>query len=137
MTMKTILSLILITACTLSGVAQDKAQEKNAATDQPVYTIVEQMPVYPGGDEAMKKYLTENIVYADQARKDKISGTVYVTFVVNEKGELQDVKVIRGVSPELDAEALRVVKSMPAWTPGKQSGKAVSVQYNLPIKFLL
>lgn len=102
-----------------------------------VYMIVDQMPEYPGGEAALKKLLVENIKYPDQAKKDGVQGKVYVSFVVDENGSVQDAKVIRGVNSELDAEALRVVKLLEKWTPGKEKGKAVKVQFTVPINFAL
>jgi protein TonB len=98
---------------------------------------VEEMPEYPGGRGAMYKYLGENIKYPEKARENKVEGTVYVNFVVQEDGSVASVSILRGVGSGLDEEALRVVRTMPNWKPGKQEGKAVNVQYNLPIKFTL
>lgn len=105
----------------------------------PVYTIVEVMPVYPGGQDAMIKFIGKNTVYPKSAKDGGKTGTVYITFVVDTSGNISNATVLRGVAnaPELDAEALRVVNSMPAWTPGTQNGRKVRVQYNLPIKFSL
>ncbi|MCC6837987.1 MAG: TonB family protein [Bacteroidia bacterium] len=102
-------------------------------------TIVEQMPVFPGGDVEMMKYIQKNIQYPQVEKEAGISGTCYVTFVVEKDGNITDVKVLRGVSggPGCDKEAMRVVKSMPNWKPGKQNGREVRVQFNLPIKFTL
>ncbi|MDQ3192232.1 MAG: energy transducer TonB [Bacteroidota bacterium] len=99
-----------------------------------IFTIVENMPSFPGGEEALFKYLGNEVKYPQMAKDAGIQGTVYVTFVIGADGKVKDVKVLRGVKG-LDEEAIRVVQKMPAWSPGKQRGKAVSVQYNLPIKF--
>ncbi len=98
---------------------------------------VEQMPEFPGGDVALFKYLKENIKYPDLARESDIQGTVYVSFVINKKGEIVKTKITRGIGGGCDEEAMRVLKSMPAWTPGKQNGNAVSVAYSVPVKFRL
>lgn len=103
----------------------------------PIFTVVEEMPKYPGGKDAMYKFMSENIKYPETAQKEGISGTVFVTFVVEKDGRVNDVKLLRGVDASLDKEAMRVIKMMPNWKPGKQSGKAVRVQYNLPVKFTL
>lgn len=103
----------------------------------PIFTVVEEMPIYPGGINAMYKYMGENIKYPESARKEGVSGRVYITFVVEKDGAVTDVKLIRGVDERLDKEALRVIKLMPKWKPGKQDGKVVRVQYNLPVKFTL
>ncbi len=103
----------------------------------PIFTVVEEMPEYPGGMKALYSYLGENIKYPDEAKKNGISGTVYITYVVEKDGSVSNAKVLRGASPELDKEAVRVVSAMPKWKPGKQKGIPVRVQYNLPIKFAL
>lgn len=104
---------------------------------QQIFTIVEQMPEFPGGEEELFKYLGKNIKYPSMARENGITGTVYVTFVVEGSGEISDVKKLRGIGGGCDEEAMRVVKAMPSWRAGKQNGKSVRVQYNLPIKFTL
>lgn len=109
----------------------------NKVNEPPVFLVVEDMPEYPGGNEAMFKFLAENIKYPLLARESAVQGTVYISFVITEKGEVTDIKVIRGVGTGLDEEAVRVVKMMPRWKPGKQSGKEVRVQYTLPIRFSL
>ena len=102
-----------------------------------IFTIVQDMPSFPGGDGAMLSYLGKNIKYPTLAKDGGIQGTVYVTFVVEKDGRVSDVKVLRGIGGGCDEEAIRVVKSMPRWTPGKQRGKPVKVQYNLPCRFVL
>ena len=107
-----------------------------------IFTIVEQMPEFPGGAAAMMKWIKdkiESIGYPQMEKEAGISGTCYVTFVVDKDGNVTDAKVLRGVSggPGYDKIALQVVKSMPKWGAGKQNGRAVSVQYNLPIKFTI
>ena len=102
-------------------------------------TIVEQMPTFPGGEQEMMKYIQKNVSYPQMEKEGQIQGTCYVTFVVEKDGSITDVKVLRGVSggPGCDKEAMRVVKSMPNWKAGKQNGREVRVQFNLPIKFIL
>jgi len=95
------------------------------------------MPEFPGGDTALYRFLAENIHYPDSAKTAGIQGRVFITFVVNTDGSISDARVLRGIGGGCDEEALRVVKSMPNWIPGKQRGKPVRVQYNLPIKFSL
>jgi periplasmic protein TonB len=102
-----------------------------------IFTVVEEAPSYPGGDEARIKFLQENIKYPQMARESGISGTVYVTFVVERDGHVTDVKVMRGIGGGCDEEAIRVINAMPKWNPGKQRGKPVRVQFNMPIKFTL
>jgi Ca-activated chloride channel homolog len=104
---------------------------------EPIFCIVETMPEYPGGDEKLKQFLHDNLRYPKTARESCISGTVYVTFVIEKDGSVSNVKVMRGIGGGCDEEAIRVVQLMPKWKPGMQMGKAVRVQYNLPIKFIL
>ncbi len=101
------------------------------------FLIVEQMPDFPGGTEELMKYLRNKINYPQMARETGIQGTVIVQFVVNKDGKISGVKVLRGIGGNCDEEAVRVVKGMPAWKPGKQNGVAVPVYFQLPIKFTL
>ena len=102
-----------------------------------VFTVVEQMPSFPGGDAALMSYLANNIHYPTVAAENGVQGHVVVGFVVECDGSITDVSVLRGVDPSLDREAMRVVKSMPRWTPGKQNGSAVRVKYQVPVAFRL
>lgn len=109
----------------------------NDTKSDPVFTVVEQMPEFPGGMEALMKYLGENINYPEQAKKDKITGRVFVQFVIDKNGSIETAKVLRGIGGGCDEEALRVIQNMPDWRPGMQRGETVRVQYNIPIKFAL
>ncbi|HET6557851.1 MAG TPA: TonB family protein, partial [Prolixibacteraceae bacterium] len=100
-----------------------------------VYTLVEQMPEFPGGEEALKIYMASNIKYPEIALENGIQGKVFISFVVNKEGRISNAKVMRSIDPALDQEALRVVESMPSWIPGKQNGKEVDVEYTLPVEF--
>lgn len=102
-----------------------------------VFDIVEQQPLFPGGPAALMKYLSENTKYPVVAQENGVQGRVTVQFVVEKDGSISDVHVLRGVDPSLDKEAVRVVKSMPRWTPGKQNGSAVRVKYQVPVTFRL
>ncbi|MCF8379180.1 MAG: energy transducer TonB [Bacteroidales bacterium] len=102
-----------------------------------IFTVVESMPGFPGGDEARMKYLYDNIEYPQMARESGIQGRVFVTFVVERDGHITDVRVLRGIGGGCDEEAIRVIKNMPNWVPGKQRGKPVRVQFNMPILFKL
>lgn len=104
---------------------------------EPVLMKAELMPEFPGGESELIKFLSTNVKYPEDARTAGKEGTVYISFVVNSQGKVQDSKIIRGVDKSLDDEALRVMNAMPNWKPGMQSGKAVSVQYSLPIRFNL
>lgn len=113
-----------------------RVQEEEKAEDQ-VFTVVEVMPEFPGGQNALLKYLAAEIKYPEAAKKKGIEGRVSCAFTVRKDGAISDVGIIRGVDPALDAEALRVIRSMPAWEPGRQRGKAVNVRYTVPVTFRL
>lgn len=127
------------------GGAVLKAKEDIAAPEPPkhvdeetkIFTVVEQMPMYPGGYAALMGYLRDNIKYPTVAAENGVQGRVVVGFVVERDGSITDVNILRGVDPSLDREAMRVVKSMPRWNPGKQNGSAVRVKYQLPVSFRL
>jgi len=116
---------------------ESKSQTEELFTNPPIYTIVEEMPTYKGGDVARMKFLQDNIKYPQMARESGIQGAVYVNFIVDTKGNVTEVKVLRGIGGGCDDEAVRVVKMMPKWQPGKQSGKTVRVLFNMPIYFRL
>jgi TonB family protein len=101
------------------------------------YVVVEQMPMFPGGDAALLKYITANTNYPETAKEKKIQGKVIIRFCIKPDGGVSMASVLKGVSPELDAEAMRVVNSLPAFRPGTQGGKAVPVWYMVPIAFSL
>lgn len=105
--------------------------------EEEIFTIVEDMPEFPGGIKALYGFLKDNVEYPPAAKANGISGKVFVNFTVEKDGSITAVKVIRGVHELLDKEAIRVVKSFPKWKPGKQRGKSVRVSYNIPISFVL
>ncbi len=106
--------------------------------DESVFVVVEQMPEFPGGQQAMLAFLSENVKYPVIARENGIQGTCIVQFVVNKDGSIVDVEIVRsGGDPSLDKEALRVIKSMPKWRPGMLKGKPVRVKYTIPVNFKL
>ena len=111
--------------------------EEEEVVEAEVFTIVEQMPSFPGGDAKMYEYLGKNIKYPQIARETGIQGRVFVNFVVEPDGSVSNVKVLRGIGGGCDEEAMRVVKAMPKWSPGKQRGKTVRVSYTLPVVFKL
>lgn len=121
-----------------------KAKDEIKAPEPPkheeetkIFTVVEQMPLFPGGDAALMAYLRDNIHYPTVAAENGVQGRVVVGFVVERDGSITDVNVLRSVDPSLDREAMRVVKGMPRWTPGKQNGSAVRVKYQVPVTFRL
>jgi len=112
-------------------------EEEPAPVAEEIFTFVEEYPEFPGGDKALREYILNNIKYPEVARTSGITGTVYVQFVVEKDGSISDVKVVRGIGGGCDEEAVRVVKSMPRWKPGKQRGQPVRVYFTLPIEFKL
>ena len=108
---------------------------KNEEDGKVVYDMVEQAPQFPGGLSALVQYLMDNVRYPDIAKENGIQGRVLVRFVLDETGQVTDPKVVRGIDPSLDAEAIRLVKAMPRWTPGRKDGKPVAVRYLLPVAF--
>lgn len=128
--------ILLVCSSTLLFSQQDTTKKEE------VFTIVESMPLFPGGNTTMMNWISAKvgeIGFPENERKAEISGTCYVTFIIDKEGNVTDPKILRGViyGPGYDRVALQVVKAMPKWAPGKQNGREVSVQYNLPIKFTI
>ncbi|WP_099464297.1 MULTISPECIES: energy transducer TonB [Parabacteroides] len=111
--------------------------EEEEESAQTIFTVVEEMPKFPGGDAELLKFLGKSVKYPVIAQENGIQGRVICSFVINRDGSVVDAEVVRGVDPALDKEAIRVVNSMPKWTPGKQRGKPVRVKYTVPITFRL
>lgn len=147
-----VLLLVLIFSCStkddkleLSGqeiVPQteiDKNISSAETSDEPLFFIVEEMPCFGGGEgpDGFREYIAENLKYPEEAAKNKISGRVFIQFVVEADGSVSNVKIVRGVDPLLDAEAIRVVESSPNWEPGKQRGQNVRVSFTFPLNFVL
>lgn len=109
---------------------------QNVKTKSEPFTVVEVMPIFPGGQTALYNIL-QVLKYPPVAQENGVQGRVFVSFVVGEDGYVEDVQVIKGVDPSLDKEAVRVVKSLPRWTPGNQQGKPVRVRYSVPVTFAL
>ena len=103
--------------------------------NQKVFAVVEQMPKFPGGMEALFKYMAENMKYPEDAKKQQVEGRVLVQFIVETDGSVSNTEVLMRVFPSLDAEAVRVISGMPKWIPGKQNGKVVRVKYTIPVSF--
>lgn len=114
-----------------------QATENKDVKNEPVYTVVEVMPGFPGGKDELIKYLSSNIQYPESAKKNGIQGTSFISFTVMKDGSIDDVALLRGFNEACDNEALRVVKEMPDWEPGKQDGKHVNTKFNIPIRFKL
>jgi len=116
---------------------EDIAIEIEEESDDEFFMVVENMPVFPGGDLGLMKYIQKNVKYPPIAKEYNITGKVYVSFIVDKSGSVTNAKIVRGVDKNLDAEALRVVKSLPKYKPGKQRGKPVRVMFTIPINFTL
>ena len=104
---------------------------------QEIFTIVEESPSFPDGEEGRRKFLMDNVKYPDLARDNNIQGTVYVAFVVEPDGSISNIQILKSIGAGCDEEAIRVVKLMPKWTPGRQRGKNVRVKISMPIKFVV
>jgi protein TonB len=112
-------------------------QEEEEESAQPIFTVVEEMPKFPGGETELLRFLVSSIKYPVIAQENGIQGRVTCSFVINRDGSVVDAEVMRGVDPSLDKEALRVVNTMPKWSPGKQRGKPVRVKFTVPVTFRL
>ena len=144
-----VLCFLVVAACSnndktteKSGTQTFKSESPNvpvpsAIANDTIYVVVEKMPQFPGGEKALMEYIYAHLVYPKEAMDNNIQGRVILRFCVNNEGRVELVSVIKGAAPVLDNEAVRVVESMPGWTPGEQSGKRVSVWYSLPISFNL
>lgn len=118
-------------------VVVEKKEEKPKEVKEEIHTLVEQMPQFPGGDAALMKYLSSHINYPPMAAENNVQGKVILQFVVEKDGRVGEVKIARSVDKDLDKEAIRVVKSLPKFTPGRQNGYPVRVWYTLPVNFKL
>ena len=136
------LTLLVIVFAPARANAQDKKEKntqthKDTTTDDKVYEVCEQMPIFEGGDAALMKYLTDSVKYPELAKKHGVQGRLVIGFIVEKDGSLTDVKVLRPVDIDLDAEVLRLVKGMPKWIPGRHNGQRVRVRHLLPIHICL
>ena len=128
---KQIVMLVLAVLCSTSAMAQI------VVVDEEIFLVVENEPEFPGGDDSLYAYIARNIVYPEAAKKEKIQGRVFVTFVIEKDGQVSSAKILRDIGGGCGEEAIRVVKNMPKWKPGTQRGNPVRVQFNLPIMFQL
>ena len=135
--MKRLIFMSLMATCCLTTVLAQKTVVSQKDQKEDPFNVVEDMPEFPDGMEAMIKFISNNIQYPADAKKQKVDGRVLVNFVVEKDGSITEVKVIKPTFPSLDAEAVRVVKAMPKWKPGYQKGQAVRVQFTMPINFSL
>ncbi len=126
----TLLMLIFISSISFSQEIEDEEESEDA-----IFIYVNRMPRFPGGNDSLRTYITENIIYPEQAQIQNIQGTVYLRFVVEKDGSIGPVQLQRGIHELLDKEAIRVIKTLPNFTPGEQNGKRVRAWYSLPIIF--
>jgi protein TonB len=131
------LSFIIVALLLFSNIGLKAQKKEKTVNAEGVFFKVEEMPEFPGGEQALRDYIAGNIKYPEQAIKDSIMGKVFISFVIDTAGRVEEAKVVRGVHPLLDNESLRVIRSMPAWIPGKEKGKPVKVAYTIPVAFLL
>ena len=128
---KLILLVALAVLCSTSAMAQI------VVVDEEIFLVVENEPEFPGGEDSLYAYIARNIKYPEAAKKEKIEGRVFVTFVIEKDGQVSSAKILRDIGGGCGEEAIRVVKSMPKWKPGTQRGNPVRVQFNLPVSFML
>ena len=127
--------LFFIALLSLIGMTNAFAQQETTTTAEKVFDVVDEMPSFPGGQGAMMEFLSKNIKYPVVAEENGIQGRVLVKIVVKKDGTIDSPKVIKSVDPSLDKEAMRVVKTMPKWIPGKQKGEPVNVSFTVPVTF--
>jgi protein TonB len=129
---KLILSVLFIFIC---GITQHGFAQSMSVEDNTVYTRVDKMPEFPGGQVALVKFLSKNIKYPEKFKKEKINGRVFVSFVIDTMGKVTQAKIEKSLNALCDAEALRVINKMPDWIPGEKNGEKVAVQFGLPVNF--
>lgn len=132
-----ILTCLVINLFWLSAYAQQGKPDSAASSPRIVYTVVQQQPEFPGGMSKLNQYFKKNLRYPQSARESRLEGKIFVTFIVNEQGNIEDARVLRSFDPEMDTEAVRLIQEMPTWIPGKQNGKPVNCRFNLPVNFAL
>ena len=127
----------LIVLVALSVLCSTSAMAQTVVEDDAIFVVAENAPEFPGGEDSLYAYIARNIKYPEAAKKEKIEGRVFVTFIVEKDGQVSSVKLLRDIGGGCGEEAIRVLKSMPKWKPGTQRGKPVRVQFNLPVSFEL
>ena len=128
---KLILLVVVALFCCTSVMAQTEVE------DDAIFVVAENAPEFPGGSDSLYAYIARNIKYPETAKKEKIEGRVFVTFVIEKDGQVSNAKILRDIGGGCGEEAIRVVKNMPKWKPGTQRGNPVRFQFNLPVSFLL
>lgn len=135
--MKKFIIMVLTVLFGLTNVSAQKTVVAKKAVTKQVFSVVDQMPEFPGGQAALFEFLMKNVKYPADAKDKKIEGRVLVKFVVDTDGSITDIGLLKKTYPSLDTEAIRVIKAMPKWIPGRQNGKVVKVHYSVPITFRL
>lgn len=128
--------LLLLSAIFLTNIAFCQNEVK-VSDDEAIFFVVEVQPEFPGGMDSMYAFIQKNLIYPEKAKAEGIEGRVFITFTIEKDGSVSNVKILRGIGGDCDEAAKEVVEKMPKWKPGKQRGKPVRVQFNLPIKFEL
>jgi periplasmic protein TonB len=131
---KTYLICLVLSIITIHVYTQETEIIDN---EEAIYTIIEQLPSFPGGEEKMNEFIKSNLKYPDEAKSNRIQGTVYASFIITSSGKINNINILRGLGGGCDEETIRLIGSMPPWEPGKQRGKPVSVKFTLPVKFKL
>jgi periplasmic protein TonB len=132
--MKKTIYLLLLVIFSVVAYSQNQQVKKDS---EEVYTVVEKMPIYPGGEDSLYAFLGRNMKYPVVAQENGIQGKVVVRFVVQKNGSVGNVEIVRSINPSCDKEVIRLVNSLPKWTPGSQDGKLVPVWYTMPVIFKL
>ena len=119
--------------------AQAQPAKADSVTEQAriVYSVVNEPPRFTGGMSALDKYLRKNARYSEAARKARLEGRVFVNFIVTDQGDIEEIKILKGLEPELDSGVIQLIQNMPKWIPGKLNGRPVNVRFNLPVNFSL
>ncbi|NOZ47922.1 MAG: energy transducer TonB [Chlorobi bacterium] len=133
--MKIQITIIFLFLMTSSVIAQNDSIIKTDEEEMEIIDVVEQMPEFIGGFKALQKYVNSNTIYTEKARKEKVTGKVFVSFWVETDGSISDPKILRGLCPDLDSISIDLVKKMPKWIPAEQRGKPIKCRFNLPIEF--
>lgn len=127
------LTLLLVSATVLPTQAQQAHRDSASTANRSIFTVVEQPPAFPGGMNQLGVYVRKSLRDSEIVQNAKVKGRIFANFIVNEQGRIEDVNLLKGLDPALDAEVIRIIQNMPAWIPGKQNGIAVACRYNIPV----
>lgn len=129
--------LVGILSICILNTAEAQENESTSKSEEEIFTSADETPLFPGGEKAMFEFLAKSVRYPTAAKENGIEGIVVISFVVEIDGSLSNLKVVRGIGTECDEESMRVIRTMPKWTPGKRKGESVRILYNLPFRFIL